>query len=63
MHQLGLIGGRHEHHTRQATEVGTVEYAGMGRPIGTHQPRPVHGEAHRQPLNCDIVDHLVIAAL
>ncbi len=35
----------------------------MGRPIGAHQPGPVHGEPDRQVLDGDVVHHLVVGAL
>ena len=35
----------------------------MGRPVGAHQTGPVERKAHRQPLDRDIVHHLVIGAL
>ena len=31
VHQLGLVGRRHDHEARQAAEIGDVEGAGMGR--------------------------------
>jgi len=43
--------------------LGDIEGAGMGRPIGADQARPVDGEAHRQTLDRDIVHDLVIGAL
>ena len=61
--ELGLVGGRHQHEARQAAEIGDVEAAGMGRPVGADQAGPVHGEAHRQALDRDVVHHLVVAAL
>ena len=35
----------------------------MGRPIGAHQPRAIHGEAHGQVLQGDIMHDLVEGAL
>ena len=35
----------------------------MGWAVGTDQPRPVHGEAHRKRLDRHIVHHLVIGSL
>ena len=63
MHQLGLVGRRHHHETRQAAEIGDVEGAGMGRAVGADEPGPVDGEAHRQPLDGDVVHDLVVGAL
>ena len=61
--QFGLVGRRHQHKTRQAAEIGDVESAVMGRAIGTDQTGAIDREAHRQLLDRDIMDHLVIAAL
>ena len=63
MAQLGLIGGGHVHHAGNGAEIGVVIIAGMGRSIGADIAGPVDGEAHRQALNGDVVDHLVISAL
>ena len=46
-----------------AAEVGDVEGAGMGGAVRAHQPRAVQHEAHRQVLQRDVVDHLVVGAL
>jgi len=35
----------------------------MGRAVGADEPRAVHGEAHRQPLNGDVVHDLIVGAL
>ena len=35
----------------------------MGRAVGADEARPVHGEAHRQALDRDVVHHLVVGAL
>ena len=48
---------------RQAAEIGDVEGAGMGRAVGADEPGAVHGEAHRQSLDGDVVHDLVIGAL
>ena len=63
MHQLGLVGGRHQHEAGQAAEIGDVEGAGMGRAVGADQSGAVDGKAHRQPLDGDVVHHLVVGAL
>ena len=47
----------------QAGEIGHVERPGVGRPVRAHQPGPVDGEAHRQPLDRHVVHHLVVAPL
>ena len=63
VHQLGFVGRRHHHDVGQAAEVGQVEGAGVGRAVGADQPGAIHGEAHRQPLQGDVVHHLVVGAL
>ena len=35
----------------------------MGRAVGADEPGPVEGEAHREPLDGDIVHDLVVGAL
>ena len=63
MHELGLVGRRHQHEARQAAEIGDVEGAGMGRAVGADEPGAVDREAHRQPLDGDVVHDLVVGAL
>ena len=63
VHQLGLVGGGHHDHTRQVRHEGNVKRAGMGGTIGPDQPCPVDGEAHRQALDRNVVDDLIVAAL
>ena len=47
----------------QAPRIAHIERAGMGRAVGADQPGAIHGEAHRQALDGDIVDDLVVASL
>ena len=61
--ELGLVGRRHHHEARQAAEIGDVEGAGMGRAVGADEAGAVDGEAHRQRLDRDVVDDLVVGAL
>ena len=63
MHQLDLVGGSHDDHPGQAGEKGNIEGAGVSRPVGTDQPCPVDGEAHRELLDGDVVHDLVIGTL
>ena len=63
MHEIGFVGRRHDDETGKAAEIGDVEGAGMGRAIGTDQPRAVHGKTHRQTLDGDVMHHLVVGAL
>ena len=44
-------------------EIGDVEAAGMGRAVGADQPGAVDREAHRQVLDRDVVDDLIVGAL
>ena len=63
LHQLGLVGGGHHGHVRQAGEIGDVERAGMGRYAGADQAGAVDREADGQVLDRDVVYDLVVAAL
>ncbi len=63
VHEFGLIGRRHQHEAGQAAKEGDIEGAGVGRPVGADQAGAIDSEAHRQPLNGDVVHHLVIGAL
>ena len=51
------------HEAGQAAEIGDVERAGMGRAVGADKAGAVHGEAHRQALDRDVVHDLVVGAL
>ena len=44
VHELHLVGRRHHHEPRQAAEIGKIERARMGRPVGADEPRPVERE-------------------
>ncbi len=63
VHQLGLVGGRHDDEIGQAAEIGVVERAGMGGTVGADQSGAIDRETYRQALDRDVVHHLVIAAL
>ena len=63
MLEFGLVGGCHQHETRQATEVGRIEGAGVRRPVGTDQAGAIEREAHGQALDGDVVHHLIVGAL
>ena len=51
------------HHAGDGAEIGGVVVAGMGRAVGADIAGAVDGEAHRQVLHGDVVDHLVVGAL
>ena len=61
--QLDLVGRRHDGEIGQGAQISEVERAAVGRPVGADQPGAVHREAHRQILDRDVVDHLVVGAL
>ena len=61
--ELGLVGGGHDDEAGQAAEIGDVERAGVGRAVGADEAGAVDGEAHRQLLDGDVVDDLVVGAL
>ena len=63
VHEFGLVGGRHDDEIGQAAEIGVVERAGMGRAVGADQAGAVDRKAHRQALDRDVMDDLVVAAL
>ena len=61
--ELGLVGRRHDDEARQAAEIGEVERAGVRRAVGADEAGAVDGEAHRQPLDRDVVHDLIVGAL
>ena len=63
VHQLRLVGRRHQYETGQTAEIGDVEGSGMRRPVGADEAGAVHGETHRQALNGHVVHHLIVGAL
>ena len=63
MAEFRLVRRRHHHEARQAGEERRVEGAGVGRPVGADEARPVDGEAHRQALDRHVVHDLVVGAL
>ena len=63
MHQFGLVGWRHQHEPRQAPQIRQIEAARVRRPVGTHRPRPVQREPHRQALDRHVMHHLVVGPL
>ena len=60
---LVLIGRRHDDYVGQAAQIAVIEAAGVGRAIGADQAGAIDGEQHRQLLQDDVVDQLVISAL
>ena len=63
VHKFGFVCRSHQDEPGQAAKISDVECAGMGRPVGADQAGAVDGEADRQPLDGDVVHHLVIGAL
>ena len=63
VHELGLVGSRHDDEIGQAAEIGVVERAGVGGAVGADQAGAVDREANRQALDRHVVDDLVVAAL
>ena len=63
VHQHRLVARRHQHHVRQAAQVGDVEDAVVGRPVVADQSRPVHREDHRELLQADVVYDLIVGPL
>ena len=60
---LVLIGRAGHADIGDAAQIGDVISAGMGGAVGANQASTVEREHHRQVLNGDIVDQLVIGAL
>ena len=55
MHQLAFVRRRHQHKARQAAEIGDIETTGMGGAVGANRAGAVHGEAHREALDGDVL--------
>ena len=60
---LVLVGGRHEHHVRDAAQEGDVVGALMGGAIAADETGAIDREHDRQVLQRDIVHELVVGAL
>ncbi len=58
-----LVGRRDQAAVGNAADVGDVVGAGVGGAVGTDEAGPVEREHHRQVLDRDVVDQLVVAAL
>ncbi len=63
MLQFRLVGGRHHHEAGQGGKECRVERARMRRAVGADETGAVDREAHRQALDRDVVDDLVVGAL
>ena len=63
VHQLDLVGRRHQHEAGQAAEIGQIERAGMGRAVGAHEAGAVEDEAYGQALDSHVMHDLVIGPL
>ncbi len=60
---LVLVRWCHHHHVRNAAQEADVETALVRGAIAAHQARAIQRENHRQLLQGDVVDQLVIATL
>ena len=58
-----LIGRRHQHEVGDGAHIAEIKTALVGRAIAADQAGPVDREQHRQLLQRDVVNKLVIAAL
>ena len=63
VHQLGFIRRRHDDEARETTEIGDVERTRMRRAVCADEACAVHREAHRQPLDCNVMHDLIVGAL
>ena len=61
--ELILVLGRHVDDIGNTPHIGDVEQAVMGGPVIPGKPPPVHTEDHRQILQADVVDNLVVSPL
>ena len=61
--EFRLIGRRHHHEAGQTAEIGNVERTRMRRAVGADETGAIHREAHRQALDRDVMDDLVVGAL
>ena len=60
---LVFVGWRHDGEVGNAAHEAQIKIAGMRRAIGTHQPGTVDGKQHRQVLQRNIVDELIVGTL
>ena len=60
---FGFVGRGHDHHVRQAGQEGQIESTVVGAAVGTDQAAAVNGQHHRQVLQGDVVDQLIVGAL
>ncbi len=58
-----LVAGRHDDHVGNAAQIAQIETAGMCRAIRSDQSGTVDGEHHRQVLQRDVVNELVVSTL
>jgi hypothetical protein len=61
--KLVFILRRHDDDVRHGAEEGEIEEAVMGGTVGAHEAAPVHRQDHRQFLQADVVDDLVVGPL
>ena len=61
--QLGEAAGAEDGHSGDGIQKGRVEQAVMGLPVLPHQAGPVHCQHHMEPLEGDIVEEHIVAAL
>ena len=61
--RLVLVGRGHDHDARQAAQAGHVIGAGVRWPVAAHDTRAVDREHHREILQYDVVDDLIICTL
>ena len=54
---------RHDDEVRNGAEEGEVKQAVMGGAVRTNEAAPVHRQNHRQFLQADVVDHLIVGPL
>ena len=59
---IGIAGGHHDH-VRENSHVAKIKRAVMRRAVVGRQPAAIQHESHRQILQADFLENLVVAAL
>ena len=63
MEEFGLVRRRHHHEVGQAAQIGEIEGAAVGGTVSADVAGAVDREAHRQMLDRDVMDDLIVGAL
>ena len=58
-----FVARGHDHHFRNAAQEGEIERSLVGLTVGADDARTIDCKQHRQLLNGDVMDHLIVSAL